>query len=57
MEVFSPKPRKFYIFLQNKFFLYFTRELSKPGKQKKVHSEEISYISQKKVLLTFWDDY
>ena len=42
-------------FLNN--FLYFRRELAKPeNKQaKKIHSEEISYLSPKIVLLTFRD--
>ena len=48
MNFSSPKIKK---------LLYFRRELAKPEKQaKKIHSEEISYISLKKVIFTFQDD-
>ena len=61
MELSTPQLKKFLIFSQKKFFLYFRkynflalclknflyfrRELSKLEKLKKTHSEIISYIS------------
>ena len=51
MELYSTKFKKLLNFFQKDFFLYFRRKLSNLEKQKKIHSEETSYISLKKVFL------
>ena len=58
MELSGSKPKKlFTIFKKKKIVLHPRRELPWPEKQKKFHSEKLSYISPKNIFSTFPDEY
>ena len=55
MELSSPKPKRFLIYLKKTLFLYFWMELSnsKLEKQNKNHPEKISYVFPKNIFPHF----
>ena len=57
MELSSHKPKKLFTIFKKKLVLHPRRELLWPEKQKKFHSEKLSYISPKNIFSTFRDEY
>ena len=57
MELSSHKPKNLFTIFKKKLVLHPRRELLWPEKQKKFHSEKLSYISPKNIFSTFRDEY